>query len=241
MTGAYNSERWKQNRRAALARDKVCQDCGTSDKLHVHHIRPVSSFDHSNDAHYLDNLVVLCASCHPKWEGENKCPNLLNREYDLHLSELVHDLSRDAISREMPPPGEYELYEYIREYFLDERFRCDECFASLTVSRGRDRPCDNCGRPPKYWKGRNHPPDESELAGRIEDLCRHVSKTGVNIHTGAAKAAASKLWKKDKHYGDVETVTSMAVRIGLRKADNTACEVYDAVCPVPRPYPELRI
>ena len=70
----YNNG-WCAARRKALERDNhTCQDCGKhAEELernpHVHHIRPVRTFDNVDNAHDLNNLVVLCGSCHPKWEG----------------------------------------------------------------------------------------------------------------------------------------------------------------------------
>jgi 5-methylcytosine-specific restriction endonuclease McrA len=56
---AYDSSRWKSARSAALARDNnQCQACGTKRTLHVHHIKPVAEFDHEEDTHYLENLVI---------------------------------------------------------------------------------------------------------------------------------------------------------------------------------------
>ena len=68
-------KKWYAARRKALERDNhTCQDCGKhADELernpHVHHIKPVRTFDNVDNAHELNNLVVLCGSCHPKWEG----------------------------------------------------------------------------------------------------------------------------------------------------------------------------
>lgn len=50
---------WK---RAVRQRDKVCQFCGSSDKLHVHHILPfISSLEKRTD---LSNGIVLCEKHH---------------------------------------------------------------------------------------------------------------------------------------------------------------------------------
>lgn len=68
-------EGWYSARRGALDRDNhTCQDCGAHQSdldrgPSVHHITPVRKFDNPNEAHYLDNLVTLCQSCHAKWEG----------------------------------------------------------------------------------------------------------------------------------------------------------------------------
>jgi len=66
---------WKKAREKALERDgHACVICGVTkeekpNRIDVHHIRPVESFDNNADAHELDNLVTLCRSHHRKWEG----------------------------------------------------------------------------------------------------------------------------------------------------------------------------
>lgn len=77
----YGGENWREQRDAALVRDNhECVVCGAGKEEigrepDVHHIRPrhvfVDSggeFDHEA-ANKLNNLVVLCPSCHRTWEG----------------------------------------------------------------------------------------------------------------------------------------------------------------------------
>ena len=64
---------WKEQRLLVLERDHVCQKCGVSKKLDVHHIIP---FKVSED-NSLDNLITLCKSCHSTigntyWKLENR-------------------------------------------------------------------------------------------------------------------------------------------------------------------------
>jgi hypothetical protein len=69
---------WPQARQDALNRDRFrCQDCGIKQaehtethgtQLHVHHIKPIRSFDEPEAANFLDNLITLCEDCHRKWE-----------------------------------------------------------------------------------------------------------------------------------------------------------------------------
>ena len=59
---------WKQK---VKQRDKVCQCCGTSDHLEVHHVYPLSEYPMLNtDVH---NGMVLCQTCHrdyhKQWQG----------------------------------------------------------------------------------------------------------------------------------------------------------------------------
>lgn len=55
---------WPEIRKQALERDNYCQDCGAMDNLHVHHKTPVREFEDPSEAHTMDNVVVLCESCH---------------------------------------------------------------------------------------------------------------------------------------------------------------------------------
>lgn len=62
-----NCKKHREWRKFILDRDKVCRNCDTNEKLHVHHIIPwkinVSKrFD-------LENGIVLCSSCHKKEDG----------------------------------------------------------------------------------------------------------------------------------------------------------------------------
>ena len=56
-----NTRDYKLLRRRVLERDGWrCQNCGSSNELHVHHLAKRSEL--GDDA--LDNLITLCAACH---------------------------------------------------------------------------------------------------------------------------------------------------------------------------------
>lgn len=67
---------WRAVRDAARERDEVCQICGAvgdDARLEVHHIVPVRLFADADeyektDAHFPENVVLLCASCHRQTE-----------------------------------------------------------------------------------------------------------------------------------------------------------------------------
>lgn len=62
---------WKRIRKDVIKRDKVCQCCGedgTNKILDVHHITKLSKFDTPEEANSMDNLILLCRSCHRKAE-----------------------------------------------------------------------------------------------------------------------------------------------------------------------------
>lgn len=65
----YYGANWQKQRKKALERDKYqCQECGSLTNLNVHHKQPVLTFKIREEANFLDNLVVLCRSCHSKIE-----------------------------------------------------------------------------------------------------------------------------------------------------------------------------
>ena len=57
--GAYSLE-YYQNRLLALDRDKKCNICSKNFDLVCHHI------DYNTKNNILDNLIILCRSCHGK-------------------------------------------------------------------------------------------------------------------------------------------------------------------------------
>lgn len=79
--GGYNpnySDGWWNARREALKRDSYkCQLCGDSESFDgrncdVHHKKPVREFEEPSNAHFLDNLITLCRSCHSNVENGNR-------------------------------------------------------------------------------------------------------------------------------------------------------------------------
>jgi 5-methylcytosine-specific restriction endonuclease McrA len=84
----YYGENWDEMRKKALERDSnQCQICGQTqaehyeeyDKdIHVHHIKPISTFEEPEDANTLPNLVTLCYTHHREWEGVPVRPERLD-------------------------------------------------------------------------------------------------------------------------------------------------------------------
>ncbi len=59
----YSSKRWERARFLAKRRDKfACVQCGSRNKLEVHHLRPVRAAPEL--AFDLRNLKTLCRDCH---------------------------------------------------------------------------------------------------------------------------------------------------------------------------------
>lgn len=70
---------WKEIKQKAIDRDNgSCCICESDDNIHVHHLKPVRTFDNSENAHFLANTITLCSSCHPKVEhGKIEIPDYL--------------------------------------------------------------------------------------------------------------------------------------------------------------------
>jgi hypothetical protein len=75
--------RWWTVRRGARARDDdQCRVCGKSKEEigrepDVHHVEPIRTFDDSQEAHRMDNVICLCRSCHRRGRrGTSSCRTL---------------------------------------------------------------------------------------------------------------------------------------------------------------------
>lgn len=130
---AYSGEKWRKARQATLARDnRRCQDCGSASELHVHHIKPAAEFEAERDAHYMDNLVVLCKYCHASWEGRNERPKLADPETGTTLNEVVAAFSSDTVFRHAMGGAIPELYF---KYIMGDPNRCNRCGKTLGSTR----------------------------------------------------------------------------------------------------------
>jgi 5-methylcytosine-specific restriction endonuclease McrA len=59
-------EEYEIIRKRVLERDGWrCQECGSTQNLHVHHMKPRSQLGGDT----MDNLITLCADCHGKCHG----------------------------------------------------------------------------------------------------------------------------------------------------------------------------
>lgn len=117
---------WKSVRNRARKEDNyTCQCCGDimseSDKVFdVHHIIPQK--EGGPDA--LDNLVLVCRSCHAKIEGTDFVP-----EYSdgILLNKLYNDLSFETVLNNV----ESELKrncDHFKELFIYDQRICNYCF-----------------------------------------------------------------------------------------------------------------
>lgn len=58
--------------KAVVQRDGKCVDCGTSDPLHAHHVKPKSL--HPELRFDLSNGVAVCPTCHVKRHNAARVP-----------------------------------------------------------------------------------------------------------------------------------------------------------------------
>lgn len=74
---------WWHQRQAALTRDgRKCRKCGAVGRLHVHHITPVRMFKNPRLAHFQENLITLCPTCHARVErGLDSLPQQLRKRW----------------------------------------------------------------------------------------------------------------------------------------------------------------
>lgn len=241
MPGAYEGEKWEEARKAALSRDRgVCQDCGSTADLHVHHIEPVSSFNNSIDAHYLDNLVTLCKHCHPKWEGTQRRPNALDMDGRVQLADVVHRLSEETISRHMETAGPWMLYQYFIEYIHRHSQTCDFCFSSITSGRDNVELCPSCGRCPSLWRAyRGRSVDVSDMKKRSERLAETLQFHGVPCDLASMEKAVEEKWVSDGWNGKIKKLTRLIGYVGIHRGyDPEAVDLgHSAICPIPTPTP----
>lgn len=63
----YQSDAWRETRRKALEKaNHKCEDCGETEQLIGHHVIPLSDGGKPFD---VENVCILCRSCHQRWEG----------------------------------------------------------------------------------------------------------------------------------------------------------------------------
>ena len=67
---ARSTGRWQAVRAQAIRRDgNRCSNCGSTEELEGHHIRPLAK---GGSAYSLDNVITLCASCHQQKDSTRK-------------------------------------------------------------------------------------------------------------------------------------------------------------------------
>jgi len=79
--GSYGKGWWRKKKKALERDNYTCQKCGSTDSVDnrrpdVHHIKPVREFENKEDAHFLENLITLCRSCHIEVEYSDEPKDL---------------------------------------------------------------------------------------------------------------------------------------------------------------------
>jgi 5-methylcytosine-specific restriction endonuclease McrA len=63
LVSIYHSEyRWRKTRNGYIRDHNVCEACGTTKQLQVHHIKPWHLFPMLR--YVYENLITLCGACH---------------------------------------------------------------------------------------------------------------------------------------------------------------------------------
>jgi 5-methylcytosine-specific restriction endonuclease McrA len=93
-----NSAKWQQARAAARRRDgERCTNCGSSERLQVHHIVPLAE---GGEKFALSNLTTLCSDCHAqvgRGRGTNagrvsSHPQAVTRERNAHAKKTKSEI-----------------------------------------------------------------------------------------------------------------------------------------------------
>ena len=86
----YKTSRWKQLRADYLKNHPVCEKCGSSSNLQVHHNYP-SGVDYSSEDMFFnpDSLQTLCTSCHAtETSRRTNRPKSLNYSGDIQTNDI---------------------------------------------------------------------------------------------------------------------------------------------------------
>ncbi|WP_161972942.1 HNH endonuclease [Halostella pelagica] len=209
-TGAYSGERWRLARKSALARDnRRCQDCGSSEDLHVHHVTPVREFDNQTDAHYVDNLVTLCKYCHPTWEGRSDRPRLADGADGVLISDVVQELTWDTVDRLFRQLSPVDIYDH----HIHRNGRvCSNCHARMNDASV----CPDCSSP-NGWA-----PDDTlsrrEMLSRARPLVERLREQGIAVDAEVVRHTVRKLKSRSDLQGLDSEIFARAVKLGVRHA-----------------------
>jgi len=92
---AVNKRRFSGNRKKVLERDKYkCQVCGSREKLAIHHVDGIGRHSKRKINNSLENLIVLCSSCHRGLHAYVEFSKKLIR-YEIDQSRFIEIYSKD--------------------------------------------------------------------------------------------------------------------------------------------------
>lgn len=131
----YYGPDWDEIRQQIIAdHNGTCLLCGSSDDLHVHHIKPIGEFDSHEEANRDDNLVPLCERCHSRVEEIQRPGKPRTVEH------FVEELTAEAVD------GARDVIEEIAYWPLrtNDLETCPTPGCFNPVKDGRDV-CSSCG------------------------------------------------------------------------------------------------
>lgn len=154
-----------------MARDNGrCQSCGRTDSLHAHHVIPAREFTPIKDAHYVENLVILCKRCHSSWEGRELKPDLADSESETSVQGVVGELTIDLLWRECLPAA---LPEILARHFAADPSICSHCFSTIS-GQPEFRIFDRMGetlRAVAFWERSLPSSRHRKTTRRVENYC----------------------------------------------------------------------
>lgn len=109
------SKEYAKFRRDVLERDRVCQCCGSSEELEVHHALPFSQYNSIGAD--TNNGIVLCKECHTRYHSEYGTKRNANA---VTLAQFLRDYAKpfqstlQVPSQDIPAKIPYE-YDYDSE------------------------------------------------------------------------------------------------------------------------------
>lgn len=92
------SKEYAKFRRDVLERDRVCQCCGSSEELEVHHALPFSQYNSIGAD--TNNGIVLCKECHSRYHSEYGTKRNANA---VTLAQFLRDYAKPFQSNLQPP------------------------------------------------------------------------------------------------------------------------------------------
>lgn len=92
------SKQYRRYHEKILRRDKVCQCCGSSENLEVHHPLPFKKYN--SLAADINNGIVLCKECHTEYHSQNGYKKNCN---PVSLAQFLRDYAKPFQSTLQPP------------------------------------------------------------------------------------------------------------------------------------------
>ena len=101
-----NSSRYTKYHEKVLKRDNVCQCCGTSHDLEVHHPLPFNSYNTLGAD--PNNGIVLCKDCHSEYHSKYGYKRNAN---PITLAQFLRDNGKQFQKKLDNTPGKWDIYQ----------------------------------------------------------------------------------------------------------------------------------